>query len=540
MRLNRIGVKLVLCGVAVLAVQVAVRSWIEYEADSASLRSEFLRLGRAQAQAIAQEAEYGLLTGDRAELVRVAERRHTTADQTLLYVAFYDEAGSLLAAKNWSDFPDLVPGLVRPAAEPHEVHHVRDGPGEMVRFIVPVAVSRQMIEAAPGTGVPDTPPENATIVCGHTYEPIRQAIFQDQKEMLWISGAVLVGGVGVWVLLGRWLARPIRRLAAGTERVAAGDLTTRVDVGRRQDELRALADAFNRMTERLQRQRRKILSYSEELEQKVEQRTAELAAVNRDLERELAERRRAEQELRRSNAELRQFAYVASHDLQEPLRMVTSYVQLLAHRYQGRLDEDADEFIAYAVDGAERMKSLINDVLEYSRVGRSDVPLVPVDCEGLLDDVLANLQLALAESGGTVTRDPLPTVLGDRHQLTCVFQNLVANALKFCTASPEIHVSAECDGDLWRLSVRDNGIGIAPEYRDRIFGVFQRLHGRDEYPGTGMGLAITKKIIERHGGTISLESEPGRGTTFSFTLRAVPAGVRETPAEAPAAAHADA
>lgn len=238
---------------------------------------------------------------------------------------------------------------------------------------------------------------------------------------------------------------------------------------------------------------------------------------------DITERKRNEEELRRSNEELERFAYVASHDLQEPLRMVGSYVQLLARRYKGKLDADADEFIGYALDGALRMQRLIEDLLAFSRVGTRGKALVPTDTSQVFDDALKSLRLTIEETGATITRDALPTVPADPGQLQHVFLNLISNALKFRDAeAPAVHVGAgRVDGD-WLFSVRDNGIGIAPEFHERIFVIFQRLHGRREYPGTGMGLAITKKIVERHGGRIWVESAPGQGTTFRFTLPAEP------------------
>jgi len=227
-------------------------------------------------------------------------------------------------------------------------------------------------------------------------------------------------------------------------------------------------------------------------------------------------------ELNRSNEELAQFANIASHDLQEPLRMVASYTQLLARRYKGRLDADADEFIAFAVDGASRMQRLIQDLLAYSRVGTKDVELGDVASEQALTLALANLHSTIEESGAQVTSDALPVVRADELQLTQLFQNLVGNGIKYQNGgAPKIHVSAApAGGGKWMLSVRDNGIGIDASDFEKIFGMFQRLHGRGEFAGTGIGLAICKKIVERHGGSIAVESQPGEGSTFRFTLMA--------------------
>ena len=241
---------------------------------------------------------------------------------------------------------------------------------------------------------------------------------------------------------------------------------------------------------------------------------------------DITERKQAEEalarrteELARSNTELEQFAYIASHDLQEPLRMVAGYVQLLARRYQGKLDSDADEFIAFAVDGATRMQALIDDLLDYSRVGTRAKKIEPTDCEAVLDGALSDLERAVEETGAVVTHDPLPRVMADEIQLGRVFQNLIGNAIKFRgDEPPRIHVSAEEQQNEWRFTVRDNGIGIEPRHHDRIFAVFSRLHGRSAYPGTGMGLAICKRIVERHGGRIWVESELGKSSTFYFTM----------------------
>jgi PAS domain S-box-containing protein len=242
---------------------------------------------------------------------------------------------------------------------------------------------------------------------------------------------------------------------------------------------------------------------------------------------EIAERRANEEKLRslteeltRSNRELELFAYVASHDLQEPLRMIGSYVQLIARRYKGKLDEDADEFIGFAVDGATRMQRMINDLLAYSRVGTKGKPFSRTAMDKVWRQATSNLQVAIEERGATVTSDHLPEVMGDDVQLVQLVQNLVGNAVKFCRPpiNPVVHVSCREESDSWVFSIRDNGIGIDPEHFERVFLIFQRLHDRTEFPGTGIGLALCRKIVERHGGRIWVESAAGKGATFFFTL----------------------
>jgi len=224
-------------------------------------------------------------------------------------------------------------------------------------------------------------------------------------------------------------------------------------------------------------------------------------------------------DLQRSNAELEQFAYSASHDLKEPLRMITSYTQIIEEDYKGKLDADADQYIAFTVEGAKRMQTLIDDLLAYSRVGTRGEPFIPTSMNSALSKAIANLEVAIEESHAVVTHDQLPTVLGDESQLIQLFQNLLGNAIKFRgDDAPVIHVGVEETKDGWVFSVRDNGIGIDMKNAERIFTVFQRLHARDEYPGTGIGLAVVKKIVERHGGRIRVESAPESGSTFYFTL----------------------
>jgi signal transduction histidine kinase len=301
-------------------------------------------------------------------------------------------------------------------------------------------------------------------------------------------------GAGWWVV--RHISVSIAELRTATERVAAGDLGYRVG-GRGQDELGLLARRFNQMVAQLEA----TTVSKEELEKAhdaLSKRTEDLA---------------------RSNVELEQFAYVASHDLQEPLRMVVAYAQLLQRQYGGKLDKDADEFIGYTVDGAKRMQGLIDDLLAYCRVGTRGTEFTATDCNMVLAHTLLDLKAVTDESGARVTQDCLPIVIGDEFQLGQLFQNLIGNAVKYRGARvPAIHVGCKREGNMWRFSVKDNGIGIDTKYFERIFEIFQRLHTKQEYPGTGIGLAICKKIVERHGGRIWVESEMGQGSTFHFTV----------------------
>ena len=245
----------------------------------------------------------------------------------------------------------------------------------------------------------------------------------------------------------------------------------------------------------------------------------ELEKQNERLKRTERRLEEAVTELEASNERLEEFAYAASHDLKEPLRMVTSYLGLIERRYGDDLDEDAEEFIAYAVDGAERMRTMIDGLLEYSRVQTEGDSFDAVDLEGVLDDVCTDLQFRIEETDAVVERDPLPTVRGDESQLRQVFQNLLSNAITYSgDEPPRVRVGAERRGTEWTISVADDGIGIDPADQERIFDIFQRLHSTDEHAGSGIGLAVCKRIVERHGGELLVDSEPGAGSTFSFTL----------------------
>lgn len=327
------------------------------------------------------------------------------------------------------------------------------------------------------------------------------------------------------------------------QKVAKGDYTVSCELTEKNDAFDALAMGINMMVDDIRDNMEKDKKGVMELEkayQEVQEAQAaslnimedldrqrkELDTLNKHLQQEITERKRVEEKLRqitaelaRSNAELEHFAYIASHDLQEPLRMVSSYVQLLARRYKGKIDADADDFIGYATDGATRMQQMINDLLTYSRVGTKGKPFAPTDCEKVFEQTIKNLQITIEERDVELTHDPLPTVMADQSQFIQLFQNLISNAIKFCQDKvPCIHISAENKENEWLFSVRDNGIGIDPKDNERIFLIFQRLHTRDEYPGTGIGLAVCKKIVERHSGRILVKSELGKGSTFYFTI----------------------
>jgi light-regulated signal transduction histidine kinase (bacteriophytochrome) len=303
---------------------------------------------------------------------------------------------------------------------------------------------------------------------------------------------VLVLAFGLW----RSAILPLNRLASDARQVASGDFEHQVEPGG-PAEMRAVGLDVNRMRERILAELSALRAAHVTLEARTE-------------------------DLQRSNSELEQFAYVASHDLQEPLRKVASFCQLLQRRYAGQLDAKADEYIEHAVDGAKRMQALINDLLAFSRVGRTAQSREPVSCAVLLAQAWANLAPEVRRTQATIEVGELPVVLGEATLLTAVFQNLINNALKFrADEPPRVSVTVRRDRDDWLFSFSDNGIGIEPEYADRIFVIFQRLHDKATYPGTGIGLAVVRKIIEYHGGRIWLDTTVTTGARFWFTLPAL-------------------
>jgi signal transduction histidine kinase len=325
----------------------------------------------------------------------------------------------------------------------------------------------------------------------------RLATASKQLTVVFVVIIVLLalGIGGVVVALRRTVSVPLRRVARQVRRTAQGQYDERIGGDGPRDVLQLTAD--------IDAMRRRIVQELQSL---------------RETHGQLDEQTR---ELQRSNAELEQFAYVASHDLQEPLRKVASFCQLIEKRYAGQLDERGEQYIAFAVDGAKRMQQLINDLLGFSRVGRAEAEHAIVDLDEVAQQALRSLAAAIEETGAELVIGDLPRVRGEASLLAGVFQNLIGNALKFHGEErPRVLISAARDGDWWRFACTDNGIGIEPGYADRIFMIFQRLHAKDRYPGTGIGLAMVRKIIEYHGGTIWLDTETTSGTTFRFTLPA--------------------
>jgi len=314
------------------------------------------------------------------------------------------------------------------------------------------------------------------------------------------GGIAAAAAVSLWQVLDRAVLGPLDQLGEQT-RLVTGGAFDRAIAPTGPPEIKALAGDIDAM-------RRRIRS--------------ELAVVSEAQEQLAAQA----EELARSNADLEQFAYVASHDLQEPLRKVTSFCQLLERRYRGQLDERADQYIDFAVDGAMRMQRLINDLLAFSRVGRTSEGFEPVACDDVLDRALANLDGMVTEAGATLVRRPLPLVAGDPTLLVALFQNLLGNAVKFRGSEPPcIEIGAEADGDEWSFRFADNGIGIDEAHAERVFVIFQRLHSKERYPGTGIGLALCKKIVEFHGGRIWLDAGIGTGVAVRFTLPVAVQGV---------------
>ncbi|MFE6776235.1 CHASE3 domain-containing protein [Streptomyces sp. NPDC057702] len=382
--------------------------------------------------------------------------------------------------------------------------------------------------------VADAPPSAAPRLAAErsaagkaTFDEVRAALGEQQRRLRadqaqarddlmttmavrnWIFGAIgvviLTLAVLVFEGLRRGITRPLDRLGADARTVAGGDFDHPIDPSGPAD-LRRLSAEIDSMRQRLVRE----LAFSEEARARLDTQAADL---------------------QRSNAELEQFAYVASHDLQEPLRKVSSFTQLLQRRYGGQLDSRADQYIDFAVDGANRMQVLINDLLDFSRVGRLHNTHQGVDLEQVLERTLSTLSVGIEEAEATITHEPLPTLVADPTQMGMLWQNLIGNAVKFRRPgqASRVHVTAEREDGLWRFTVSDNGIGIEPEYAEKVFVIFQRLHTKDAYSGSGIGLAMCKKIVEFHGGTIAVDPAYDDGARITFTLAPEPPPAADAP-----------
>jgi signal transduction histidine kinase len=440
--------------------------------------------GLSQIDEIAGKIAPALKDRDKEKVSQLLEESFTEAE--VAYLGVIDSEEKIFAERlrrlRFLETPGAIFESARKAEGPTTTI-LQDRVGQTTYFfLAPVSQSKQSGQQKVGA-----------VVLGISSHYIQR----DIREIVGITlplyaAAMIMSCILVFFLLSRGL-RPLGDVARLTSQIAQGDFSQRITVSRR-DEIGVLAQSFNVMAEALNERETRRRQAEEALAKKAE-------------------------ELTRSNTELQHFAFIASHDLQEPLRTLASYVQLLAHRYKGKLDSDADEFIAFAVEGATRMQDLINALLAYSRIETKGKDLEPTPCDRVLETALKDLQLVIENSRAIVNHDLLPTVMADATQLRQLFQNLIGNAVKFRgNKPPVIHVSAERNGKAWVFSVRDNGIGIDPQFFERIFVIFQRLHSKQDYPGIGVGLTLCKKIVERHGGRIWVESKPGEGATFRFTI----------------------
>jgi len=439
----------------------------------------------------------GYLLGRRTDLLEPYEQGRRDEDQAAAALARAADDPDLVLGADLARVRDLAGRWRQQYADPAIVAARAGRPGPPAELANALFGQVRTAQAQLQTDLEDA--------AGRARDDLRRAATRLQWVFALIGGGLLALLVVLAVGMRRVVTRPISELARGVRRVAGGDFEAEV-VGTGPREVVELGGDVDAM-------RRQIL--------------AELGAL-RAASARLDEQAR---DLERSNTELEQFAYVASHDLQEPLRKVASFTQLLERRYKGRLDERADQYIAFAVDGAKRMQVLINDLLAFSRVGRLIREHVEVDANDLVAQAVGNLSLAIEETGTDVTVEDLPRLSGDVSLLTGVFQNLIGNAVKFRgDAPPRIHIGVRDAGEAWEFSLADNGIGIEPEYADRIFVIFQRLHPKDAYPGTGIGLAMCRKIVEYHGGRVWLDTDVEAGTTFRFTLPKLAPPPGEVPA----------
>ncbi|GAB6054501.1 hypothetical protein JCM17960_33210 [Magnetospira thiophila] len=381
------------------------------------------------------------------------------------YLLLYDSTGQVMARSGWAEEAPPPDSIGRPGKGVEKIWHAS----------TPITLGGQIY---------------GTLYFGISTADFIKARQDMRRTAAGILGLAIVGSTLLFSLIGYWLTRRLRAVAHAAEALALHDQSVRVEVGRGGDEIDRLGHSFNAMAEAQ--------------------------------EQYLKQLRASEKELKRSNQDLEQFVYLASHDLQTPLRTVTSYVQLLERRYADKLDKDGREFIAFAANASKRMSDLILNLLNFSRIGADKISFAPVSMQAVWEQGLALVASRITETGAIITQDkPLPHVLGDRSQLEQLIQNLLENALKYRRKEvvPEIHFAARREGLQWHFTLSDNGMGVAASYQERIFLIFQRLHTDDKYEGTGIGLALCRKIVERYGGRIWIESAgEGQGATLHFTL----------------------
>ncbi|NOZ00849.1 MAG: HAMP domain-containing protein [Deltaproteobacteria bacterium] len=512
--------KFLVMTLGLVALLGAVNLYYMRAATRDLLRNDLIERGLILGRNIAHEAVQPV-PKDLSVRLRLIAREHMSLDPEVGYVFFQDSRGRVLSHTFKHGFPaDL--GTANPITEgkTYSIQPIETEQGRYLDLALPIQHGQ----------------------AGVVHVGLSEQSNEDnvQRILLTTSAMILLvialGGV-LAVLLTNLITRPLRELTSAAEALGRGEMGLQVRV-RTHDEVGRLAAEFNDMSARLAQLLSREREFAARAEaatkadetaralQRAETSKQAMMNVMEDLEAaraETQERNRRLEELRshlvRSNRDLEQFAYVASHDLQEPLRMVSSYNQLLAKKFEGRLDDKADGYIRHSVEGVRRMQDLITDLLAYSRVGTRGGTFKEVAMGDAFDIAADNLSIRIKDSDAIVTRDEMPRLMADEVQITQLFQNLLLNALKYRSeASPMIHASARQGDGEWVFSVRDNGIGIDPKDQERIFIIFQRLHARDEYSGTGIGLAVCKRIVERHSGRIWVESEPGKGSTFFFTI----------------------
>ncbi|MHA2370047.1 MAG: sensor histidine kinase [Candidatus Hodarchaeales archaeon] len=473
--------------------------------------------GEAVTRHLAIAAQKAVVDDDRLELQTLVDEKHQ-AIEDVSYAFITDDSDNILAHTFSGGFPFSLLWENRiTSVEEYSEKNVQLEGRSLNDFAVPIVS------------------ENGTIFLGTarvgiSEQSITAAINELTQNLILPILIIIALGVLISISLTWLIVKPIRQLQNSSQIIAeTGNLEHQIDLksGRLgSDEIGALAQSFNEMIRRLKEKSDELQTAHDELELRVLERTAALQEALDSIQIEVDKRKAAEEDLKetaaelaRSNRDLEDFAYIASHDLKAPLRTIGSYIHLLERRYKSELDEEAQEFIKFAQNGVKRMQNLINDLLSYSRVGTHGKEFTPTDFQPVIERVLFNLQKSVEETGAVITHTAMPTIAADKQQMIQLFQNLISNAIKFCKGqSPIIKVSARLQSQEWVFAVSDNGIGIESQYQDRIFQMFQRLHSKKDFPGTGIGLAICKRIVERHKGHIWVESEPGEGSTFYFAI----------------------